>query len=91
MMGLWNSHTSVGNIAGSVVAGAFVEHDWALSFIVPGIIIILMSLPVLFFFVPRTFRYQQLLWLFLNSATTEVILVDVVQQEKQLCCVCLYF
>jgi len=56
VMGLWNSHTSVGNIAGSVVAGAFVERDWALSFIVPGIIIILMSLPVLFFFVPRTFH-----------------------------------
>ena len=58
VMGLWNSHTSVGNIVGSLVAGAFVETDWALSFIVPGLIIILLSLPVLFFLVPREFHHQ---------------------------------
>jgi len=57
-MGLWNSHTSVGNIAGSLVAGAFVERDWALSFIIPGLIIILMSLPVLLFLVPRKFAIR---------------------------------
>lgn len=56
VMGLWNSHTSVGNIAGSLIAGAFVETDWALSFIVPGLIIVLLALPVLFFLVPREFR-----------------------------------
>jgi len=61
VMGLWNSHTSVGNIAGSIIAGAFVEHDWALSFIIPGLIIIAMSLPVLLFLVPRTFSNRQLL------------------------------
>ncbi|XP_049941447.1 glucose-6-phosphate exchanger SLC37A2 isoform X1 [Schistocerca serialis cubense] len=39
IFGIWNSHTSVGNILGSLVAAAFVEQDWGLSFIVPGAII----------------------------------------------------
>uniref|UniRef100_A0A8C6S6A5 Glucose-6-phosphate exchanger SLC37A2 n=1 Tax=Neogobius melanostomus TaxID=47308 RepID=A0A8C6S6A5_9GOBI len=39
IMGVWNSHTSVGNILGSLIAGAFVSSAWGLSFIVPGAII----------------------------------------------------
>ncbi|XP_059404980.1 glucose-6-phosphate exchanger SLC37A2-like [Carassius carassius] len=39
IMGIWNSHTSVGNILGSLIAGAYVSSAWGLSFIVPGIII----------------------------------------------------
>ncbi|XP_076129818.1 glucose-6-phosphate exchanger SLC37A2 isoform X1 [Alosa pseudoharengus] len=39
IMGVWNSHTSVGNILGSLIAGVFVSSAWGLSFIVPGIII----------------------------------------------------
>lgn len=39
IFGIWNSHTSVGNILGSIIAGKFVESDWGLSFIVPAIII----------------------------------------------------
>uniref|UniRef100_A0AAY5EB65 Glucose-6-phosphate exchanger SLC37A2 n=1 Tax=Electrophorus electricus TaxID=8005 RepID=A0AAY5EB65_ELEEL len=39
IMGVWNSHTSVGNILGSLIAGAFVSSAWGMSFIVPGIII----------------------------------------------------
>ncbi|XP_046874003.1 glucose-6-phosphate exchanger SLC37A2 isoform X1 [Hypomesus transpacificus] len=38
IMGVWNSHTSVGNILGSIIAGLFVSSAWGLSFIVPGII-----------------------------------------------------
>ncbi|KAK4878195.1 hypothetical protein RN001_010701 [Aquatica leii] len=38
--GIWNSHTSIGNILGSLIAAAFVETDWSLSFIYPGLIII---------------------------------------------------
>lgn len=38
-MGVWNSHTSVGNILGSLIAGVYVSSAWGLSFIVPGIII----------------------------------------------------
>ncbi|XP_028292489.1 glucose-6-phosphate exchanger SLC37A1 isoform X2 [Gouania willdenowi] len=43
IMGLWNSHTSVGNILGSLIAGYWVSSNWGLSFIVPGIIIAAMG------------------------------------------------
>ncbi|PSN45251.1 hypothetical protein C0J52_06997 [Blattella germanica] len=39
IFGVWNSHTSMGNILGSLIAGYYVEIDWSLSFIVPGILI----------------------------------------------------
>ncbi|XP_047456386.1 glucose-6-phosphate exchanger SLC37A1 isoform X2 [Mugil cephalus] len=39
IMGLWNSHTSVGNILGSLIAGYWVSSNWGMSFIVPGLII----------------------------------------------------
>ncbi|CAK8694883.1 glucose-6-phosphate exchanger SLC37A2-like [Clavelina lepadiformis] len=39
IMGVWNSHTSFGNIFGSLIASAFVSYNWGLSFIVPGCII----------------------------------------------------
>ncbi|CAB1316670.1 unnamed protein product [Coregonus sp. 'balchen'] len=35
IMGVWNSHTSVGNILGSLIAGVFVSSAWGMSFIVP--------------------------------------------------------
>uniref|UniRef100_G3TIN5 Glucose-6-phosphate exchanger SLC37A2 n=1 Tax=Loxodonta africana TaxID=9785 RepID=G3TIN5_LOXAF len=38
IMGIWNSHTSVGNIMGSLIAGVWVNEQWGLSFIVPGVI-----------------------------------------------------
>lgn len=38
IMGIWNMHTSIGNILGSVIAGFFVNEMWGLSFIVPGCI-----------------------------------------------------
>ena len=51
-MGIWNSHTSVGNILGSLIAGAFVNDNWGLSFIVPGAIIAAMGILIFFFLVP---------------------------------------
>ena len=39
IFGIWNSHTSVGNILGAVIAGEFVEKTWGWSFIVPGLIV----------------------------------------------------
>lgn len=39
LFGIWNSHTSIGNILGSVIAGEYVENDWSYSFIFPGVII----------------------------------------------------
>jgi len=53
IMGLWNSHTSLGNILGSLIAGAFVSTNWGLSFIVPGIIISGVGFMLFLFMVPR--------------------------------------
>lgn len=52
IMGIWNSHTSVGNILGSLIAGFFVNTAWGWSFIVPGIIISTLGVLVFFFMVP---------------------------------------
>ncbi|XP_069803052.1 glucose-6-phosphate exchanger SLC37A2 isoform X1 [Dendropsophus ebraccatus] len=51
IMGVWNSHTAVGNILGSLIAGAFVSSSWGLSFIVPGIIIGSLGIICFFFLV----------------------------------------
>ncbi|KAM9364403.1 glucose-6-phosphate exchanger SLC37A1 isoform 2-T2 [Pholidichthys leucotaenia] len=51
IMGLWNSHTSVGNILGSLIAGYFVSSNWGLSFIVPGLIIAGMGVVCFLFLV----------------------------------------
>lgn len=51
-MGLWNTHTSIGNIVGSAIAGAFVQQSWGLSFIVPGLIIAGLGVVVFFFLIP---------------------------------------
>uniref|UniRef100_A0A4X2M603 Glucose-6-phosphate exchanger SLC37A2 n=1 Tax=Vombatus ursinus TaxID=29139 RepID=A0A4X2M603_VOMUR len=51
IMGIWNSHTSVGNILGSLIAGIWVDSAWGLSFIVPGVVIAVMGLISFFFLV----------------------------------------
>ncbi|XP_017777420.1 PREDICTED: glucose-6-phosphate exchanger SLC37A2 isoform X2 [Nicrophorus vespilloides] len=38
IFGIWNSHTSIGNILGSLIASKYVETDWSNCFIVPGLI-----------------------------------------------------
>ncbi|KAK7868508.1 hypothetical protein R5R35_001915 [Gryllus longicercus] len=53
IFGIWNSHTSVGNILGSLIAGEFVETDWGLSFIVPGVVIALGGFLVFLFLIPH--------------------------------------
>ncbi|KAK7021123.1 hypothetical protein SK128_027003 [Halocaridina rubra] len=51
--GIWNSHTSLGNILGTLIAAAFVTTAWSLSFIVPGIIIGVLGIIVLLVLVPE--------------------------------------
>ncbi|XP_069737874.1 glucose-6-phosphate exchanger SLC37A2-like, partial [Phaenicophaeus curvirostris] len=51
IMGIWNSHTSVGNILGSLVAGVWVSSAWGFSFVVPGIVIAIMGIISFFFLV----------------------------------------
>lgn len=54
-MGIWNSHTSVGNILGSLIAGVFVSSAWGLSFIVPGIIIAVTGVICFLFLVESSY------------------------------------
>ena len=53
IMGVWNSHTSIGNILGALIAGAFVNTNWGLSFIVPGLLMCFVSLVIFLFLVPE--------------------------------------
>uniref|UniRef100_A0A672Z963 Solute carrier family 37 member 1 n=1 Tax=Sphaeramia orbicularis TaxID=375764 RepID=A0A672Z963_9TELE len=57
IMGLWNSHTSVGNILGSLIAGYWVSSNWGLSFIVPGLIIAAMGVVCFLFLIERKWRH----------------------------------
>ena len=56
IFGFWSWHTSVGNIVGAAVAGAFVEHDWSLSFIVPGFICIGVAIMVFILLIPSMYH-----------------------------------
>ncbi|KAE8705902.1 putative glycerol-3-phosphate transporter 1 [Hibiscus syriacus] len=51
IMGVWTSHTSVGNIIGSVVASGVLEFGWGWSFLVPGLLVIVVGVLVFCFLV----------------------------------------
>ncbi|CAM0903436.1 unnamed protein product [Alopecurus aequalis] len=51
IMGIWNAHTSVGNISGSLIAAAMLKFGWSWSFAVPGAMIAFVGLAV-FLFLP---------------------------------------
>ncbi|XP_066965285.1 LOW QUALITY PROTEIN: glucose-6-phosphate exchanger SLC37A2-like [Macrobrachium rosenbergii] len=53
IFGVWNSHVSIGNILGTLIAAAFVDSTWSMSFIVPGIIIAAIGVIVLLVMVPE--------------------------------------
>lgn len=38
IFGIWNSHTSIGNILGTLIAAHYVDKDWSLSFIMPALV-----------------------------------------------------
>lgn len=48
-MGIWNAHTSVGNISGSLIASALLEYGWGWSFAVPSLVMAFVGLMVLLF------------------------------------------
>ncbi|KAJ8774423.1 hypothetical protein K2173_016869 [Erythroxylum novogranatense] len=51
IMGIWNAHTSVGNISGSLLAASVLDYGWGWSFIVPGAFIVMGGVLV-FLFLP---------------------------------------
>lgn len=59
IFGIWNSHTSLGNIAGAAIAGYFVESNWGYSFFVPGFIMIGVGVIMLIFLVPRKQKFAE--------------------------------
>uniref|UniRef100_A0A8C1Y9S0 Solute carrier family 37 member 1 n=1 Tax=Cyprinus carpio TaxID=7962 RepID=A0A8C1Y9S0_CYPCA len=76
IMGLWNSHTSVGNILGSLIAGYYVSSNWGLSFIVPGVIIAAMGVICFLFLIERK---AQLLAISVTQVSPAVCLQGVVE------------
>lgn len=53
IFGIWNSHTSIGNILGSLIAANYVESDWSMSFIVPGFLMGVFGFIMFLFLVDR--------------------------------------
>eukprot|EP00873_Tetraselmis_striata_P029900 jgi/Tetstr1/450164/TSEL_037206.t1 len=55
VMGIWNAHTSVGNIAGSVMASMLLPPfcSWGWAFIAPGIFMFVAATLVWYFLVPQ--------------------------------------
>ncbi|XP_020296460.1 glucose-6-phosphate exchanger SLC37A2 isoform X2 [Pseudomyrmex gracilis] len=53
IFGIWNSHTSLGNILGSLIATAYLESDWSLSFMMPGAIMGLVGFIIFLFLIPN--------------------------------------
>lgn len=51
IFGIWNSHTSIGNMLGTYIAAHYVDSDWSMSFIVPGAIMGVVGFVVFMFLV----------------------------------------
>ncbi|KAF8380597.1 hypothetical protein HHK36_028085 [Tetracentron sinense] len=49
IMGVWNAHTSVGNISGSLLAASVLDHGWGWSFILPGALVFLGGIMICLF------------------------------------------
>ncbi|XP_052893338.1 glucose-6-phosphate exchanger SLC37A2 isoform X2 [Anopheles moucheti] len=53
IFGIWNSHTSIGNVLGTLIAAHYVERDWSMSFVVPGFLMGLCGFIMFLFLVER--------------------------------------
>lgn len=51
IFGIWNSHTSIGNMLGTYIAAHYVDSDWGMSFIVPGFVMGVMGFVVFMFLI----------------------------------------
>lgn len=49
IMGVWNAHTSIGNITGSLLAASVLQYGWGWSFILPGAFIFVSGILVYLF------------------------------------------
>lgn len=53
IFGIWNSHTSVGNMLGTYIAAHYVDSDWSMSFIVPGAVMGVVGFIIFMFLIDR--------------------------------------
>lgn len=51
IMGIWNAHTSIGNIAGSLLAAFLLKFGWGWSFAIPSLIMAFVGL-IVYMFLP---------------------------------------
>lgn len=80
IMGVWNSHTSVGNIIGSIIASSVLGFGWGWSFVLPGFLIIVIASFVYLFLVvnPESIGFE----LSGNDVEMNVEGVALVESEK---------
>ncbi|GFQ07825.1 putative glycerol-3-phosphate transporter 4 [Phtheirospermum japonicum] len=76
IMGVWNAHTSIGNITGSLLAASVLQYGWGWSFILPGTFIFLSGIMVYLFLA----AYPEDVGFDGSDGTTAV--VDVPQDEE---------
>lgn len=79
IMGVWNAHTSVGNISGSLLAASVLEYGWGWSFILPGFLIILGGITV-FLFLPA---YPEDIGFPCPHSSTSSVYTDSTDEEAQ--------
>ena len=53
IFGTWNSHATVGNLLGNLIASIFVGNQWGLSFFVPGIITSVYGVIIYLVMIPK--------------------------------------
>ncbi|KAJ1693315.1 hypothetical protein LUZ63_010013 [Rhynchospora breviuscula] len=53
IMGIWNAHTSVGNISGSLLASLMLKYGWGWSFVVPSLLMAFVGLFLFLLLPPR--------------------------------------
>eukprot|EP00249_Psilotum_nudum_P017943 c26563_g1_i2 orf=580-2346(-) len=51
IMGIWNAHTSVGNVLGSLIAASVLHYGWGWSFLIPGLCIAVGGVLIFLFLV----------------------------------------
>lgn len=59
-MGVWNSHTSVGNILGALIPAAVLGAGWGWCFVVPGLIMAGVAVVIYLALIVCMFSYFQL-------------------------------
>ncbi|XP_073019903.1 putative glycerol-3-phosphate transporter 4 [Primulina eburnea] len=84
IMGIWNAHTSVGNIAGSLLAASVLQYGWGWSFILPGAFIFTSGI-IVYLFLPA--YPEEVGFSRLNGPSSEFVAVpeDVEAQRSEKC------